>query len=105
MSSASDNRRKDDVRIEALNARMEALERGLKTNTDITQANSTVIQAVKANTDEIVEFFQAGKGFFIVVRSVGTIAKWIAYIAAAFGIAWGMAKFGVSQVIADLKPK
>ena len=64
--------------------------------------NTSITHAIKQNTDEIVEFFQAGKGFFAVVRAVGGVARWVAIIAAASGIAWGIAKFGIGQVLADL---
>lgn len=90
------------MRIDALSARMDSLERQIVENTAITQHNSTVIEAIKANTDEIVEFFQAGKGFFTVVRAVGSVARWIAIIAAAAGIAYGIVKFGLGQLLADL---
>lgn len=63
------------------------------------------IKAIKANTDDIVEFFEAGRGFFVVVRSVGAFAKWLAAIAAGLGIAYAVLKFGIGQVIADLKGK
>jgi len=52
--------------------------------------------------DEIVQFFEAGKGFFTVVRTVGSAAKWVAIVAAACGIAWGVLKFGVGQLMADI---
>lgn len=58
--------------------------------------------AIKQNTDEIVEFFQAGKGFFAVVRVVGSAARWLAIIAAASGIAYGIVKFGLGQLLADI---
>jgi len=60
------------------------------------------VRAIKQNTDEIVQFFEAGKGFFTVVRTVGAAAKWVAVIAAACGIAWGVLKFGVGQLMADI---
>lgn len=88
-------RRSDDVRIAELSQRIAKVEAGLANNTTLTEA-------VKRNTDEIVEFFQAGKGFFTVVRSVGTMAKWIATIAAGLGIAYGIVKFGIGQILADM---
>jgi len=60
------------------------------------------VRAIKQNTDEIVQFFEAGKGFFTVVRTVGSAAKWVAIVAAACGIAWGVLKFGVGQLMADI---
>lgn len=98
-----DRRRIDDTWREEVGRRMDDLAAQLAANTTVTKENSTMISAVKQNTDEIVAFFQAGKGFFVVVRSVGTLAKWIAYIAAASGLAWGVAKFGIAQIIADIK--
>lgn len=90
------------MRIDALTARMDSLDKRIEENTAITQHNSTVIEAIKTNTDEIVEFFQAGKGFFTVVRAVGSVARWVAIIAAASGIAYGIVKFGLGQLLADL---
>lgn len=101
-ANGHEQRRKDDVRIDALTARMDSLDKRIEENTAITQHNSTVIEAIKTNTDEIVEFFQAGKGFFTVVRAVGSVARWVAIIAAAFGIAYGIVKFGIGQLLADL---
>ena len=63
------------------------------------------VKAIKNNTDEIVAFFEAGKGFFTVVRAVGGVAKWVAIIAAACGIAWGVLKFGLGQLLADIGVK
>ena len=88
-------RRVDDPWRNSVTERMDAFERRLAENTTLTQA-------IKANTDEIVEFFLAGKGFFTVVRSVGTVAKWIATIAAGLGIAYGVVKFGIGQILADM---
>lgn len=83
------------MRIEALSARMDSLERKVEENTAITQA-------IKTNTDEIVEFFQSGKGFFRVVRGVGTAARVVGYIAGAAGILWAVTKFGIGQLLADM---
>ncbi len=63
----------------------------------------TQLAAVKKNTDEIVEFFEAGKGFFSVVRVVGTVAKWVTTVAAALVVMWALAKYGVSSAIEDMR--
>lgn len=76
-------------------ARIDALEQRLAENTEH-------LHAIKANTEEIVQFFQSGKGFFRVVRGVGAAARVVAYIAAAAGIAYGVVKFGVGQILADI---
>lgn len=60
------------------------------------------IAAVKANTDEIVEAFQAVQGFFTVMRVIGGAARWLAIIAAAAGIAWAVAKFGMRELLIDI---
>ena len=59
--------------------------------------------ATRKNTDEIVEFFEAGKGFFSVVRVVGTVAKWVTTVAAALVVMWALAKYGVSSAIEDMR--
>lgn len=89
------NRRADDSWRAHVAERMEALEKQIA-------ANTTLTEAIKANTDEIVTFFQAGKGFFAVVRVVGSAARWLAIIAAASGIAYGIVEFGLGQLLSDL---
>lgn len=89
------DRRRDDPWRHTVTERMDAFDRRLAENTSLTAA-------IKANTDEIVAFFQAGKGFFTIVRGVGAIARWLAIIAAACGIAYGIVKFGIGQILSDL---
>lgn len=89
------DRRADDGWRHEVTARMDNFERRLAENTAVTHA-------IKSNTDEIIEFFQAGKGFFVVVRSVGALARWVAIIAAAAGIAYAVVKFGIGQILADM---
>jgi len=89
------DRRADDSWRALVTERIDSLEKQIA-------ANTTLTEAIKSNTDEIVEFFQAGKGFFTVVRAVGSVARWIAIIAAAAGIAYGIVKFGLGQLLADL---
>lgn len=61
------------------------------------------IAAIRKNTDEIVEFFQNGKGFFRVVKWVGLCAKWLTTVAAGLVLLWALAKFGVSSAIEDMR--
>lgn len=68
--------------------RVDELEEQLVRNSDMTQANSVMIEKIQKNTDEIVEFFTAGKGFFTVAKYVGVIAKWVTTIAAAGALLW-----------------
>lgn len=88
-------RRADDPWRHSVTERMDAFDKRLAENTVLTQN-------IKANTDEIVDFFLAGKGFFQVAAAVGSLAKWIAIIAAATGIAYGIVKFGIGQLLADM---
>lgn len=78
-----------------VSARIDALEHRIAENTELTHA-------IKANTEQIVLFFEAGKGFFQVVRGVGNAARVVAYIATALGITWAVAKFGIGEILADL---
>ena len=89
-------RRINDPWRAMVTARIEALEHRIAENTTLTEA-------VKENTDEIVKFFQNGKGFFRVVRGVGTVAKWITTVSAGVLILWALAKLGVSQALEDIR--
>lgn len=82
-----ERRKKDPWRAE-VTERMDSLDRQ--------------IAAVKANTEEIVEAFNAVQGFFSVMRVVGGAARWLAIIAAAAGIAWAVAKFGMRELLIDI---
>lgn len=88
-------RRANDPWRATVTARIDALEHRLAENTELTHA-------IKENTEQIVRFFEAGKGFFQVVRGVGNAARVVAYIAAAAGITWAVAKFGVAQILDDI---
>lgn len=85
-------RRKDDPWRHSVTERMDAFDRRLAENTTLTAA-------IKTNTDEIVRFFEAGKGFFQVVRAVGMVAKWVTTFGAALIIVWLVFKYGVTEVI------
>lgn len=83
---------------EAVRVEIADLDRRLAENTALTHE-------IAASVKEIVEFFEAGRGFFTVMRAIGGVARWLAIIAAAAGLAWGIAKFGLAQLIADMKGK
>ncbi len=85
-------RRKDDPWRHSMAERMDGFDRRLAEAMELSQA-------IKANTDEIVAFFEAGKGFFQVVRVVGTIAKWITTIGGAVVVLWLVFKYGVTEII------
>lgn len=96
-----------------MDRRLQIFEANLAENTKVTQSNQDSIQrlevsvsTVAKNTEDIVEFFQAGKGAFKFLGWIGTLAKWIGYIAAAFGSLYGafhLAKTGINP--ADIAPK
>lgn len=50
--------------------------------------NTTITNEIKANTDEIIDFFKAGKGFFRAMGYVGSVAKWLGAVAAAVTAVW-----------------
>lgn len=95
-------KRADDPWRAEVRRQIEDINTRLDENMRVTHESKAIIVEVKASTDEIVEFFQAGKGFFMVVRAVGSVARWVAIIAAAFGIAYGLVRFGIGQILADM---
>lgn len=50
--------------------------------------NTQITNEIKTNTEEIIEFFKAGKGFFTSIGYIAKFAKWLTAIAAAVGVAW-----------------
>jgi hypothetical protein len=56
--------------------------------------NTIITNTIKANTDEIIEFFKAGKGFFKIAGYAGTIAKWLGAVAAAVTAIWAATHLG-----------
>lgn len=89
-------RRRDDPWRHSVTERMDGFDRRLAENTVLTAA-------IKTNTDDIVAFFEAGRGFFQVVRIVGTVAKWVTTVAAAFVVFWFIFKHGVADVISAIR--
>lgn len=89
----NDERRYDDPwrtditkRMVNMEAQHIELKKSVLENTEITKSIST-------NTDEIIQFFKAGKGFFTFMGYFGKIAKWTSIIIAAV-----FAVLGVSQI-------
>ena len=56
--------------------------------------NTIITNDIKANTEEIIEFFKAGKGFFKIAGYAGTVAKWVTAIAAAIAGVWAATHLG-----------
>ena len=80
---SGDDRRSDDASDwrEQTTSRLNNLEYAVAKNTNITSE-------IKRNTDDIVEFFQAGQGTIKALRILGIIAKWVTTVAAAVAVAF-----------------
>ena len=72
---------------EQTTSRLDGLEFAVTQNTSMTAD-------IKKNTDDIVVFFEAGKGFFKVASYIGKIAKWITVVVAAIGAVYAAMRFG-----------
>ncbi len=66
--------------IKSLHARVVSMEGSLQENTAATQRNTEAIEAVRSNTQDIVDTFQALAGGFKVLQGLGKLAKPLAYI-------------------------
>ena len=86
MSNSIDRRAADPWRAD-ITQRMQAMEQA---HTETQQ----LVVGVKANTDEIVEFFGAAKGAFTVLGWLGKVAKWVTAISAAAAVVWALVKTG-----------
>lgn len=56
--------------------------------------NTQTTNTIKENTDEIVEFFKSGKGFFKMMGYFGVVAKWAGAVAAAVTAIWAATHLG-----------
>lgn len=97
------NRRRDDPRWAQIHERMESFDKAMRDQAEALKANTTLTQEVKKNTEQIVDFFNAGRGFFTVVRFLGFVAVWITKVAAAAGIVWVLWKYGVSAALDEIR--
>ena len=80
-------RRADDPWRADITQRMNVLETTLAQNTATTNE-------IKSNTDEIVQFFKAGKGFFTMMGYFGKVLKWCGAVAAAVTAVWAAREIG-----------
>lgn len=87
-------RRHDDRWRHEVRERIAVIEQTLAANTEATVLNAETVARIDKATAEIVEFFEAGKGFFSVVRVVGVAAKWVTTVAAAVALAWVLFRGG-----------
>ena len=82
------DRRRDDKRWYEITQSIDLLQ---IQHTEIRAAvdqNTVITNDIKNNTEEIIEFFKAGKGFFTSIGYIAKFAKWLTAIAAAVGVAW-----------------
>ena len=56
----------------------------------LTSNNGAKIEKIERNTNDIVAFFEAGRGTFKVLSVIGIIAKWISTVAAGVAVFWLM---------------
>ena len=82
-------------------SRLDALARSVDENTRmtaeavlLTSGNGAKIEKIERNTNEIVAFFEAGKGTFKALKFIGIVAKWITSVAAAVAVAFLIWKSG-----------
>lgn len=64
-------------RFESLESRVGSVEKGVEKNTEITTS-------IAGNTSELLDLFKSVKGGFKVMGWLGSFAKWVAAILAAF---------------------
>lgn len=95
-------RRVDARRFAALERRLEDLDAMVNATAAEVKANTALTQAIKANTDEIVELFQAAKGIVRIGGAVGSAAQWVAKVVAVGVILWAVFRFGVSEALKQL---
>ena len=86
------DRRAEDHRLDELSRRVETIESQIAANTMLTEA-------VKADTAELVAFFQSAKGFLRFGRMLGGAAKWMTQVAAAAVILWVVFRYGVAEAL------
>lgn len=93
---SNDQKVSDDTaewRIATTN-RINDVEISVRENTRVQADNARMILDIKKNTDDIVEFFETGRGTLKFLKYVGAVAKWISAVAAAVAITWLMWKGG-----------
>lgn len=88
------DRRRDDTRWFEITADISTLKAQHAEIRKAVDENTAITSEIKANTDEIIEFFKAGKGFFKIAGYAGTVAKWLGAVAAAVTAIWAATHLG-----------
>ena len=81
-----------EVRVGMIEEQYGALREQYGTLRVALEANTAITEKVSKNTDDIVAFFEAGRGTFKVLKVVGVMAKWLTTVAAAMALLWLMIK-------------
>lgn len=81
----TEDRRKNDPWRADITQRMQVMEGQHVALREAVEANTDITKSIQTNTDEIIEFFKAGKGFFTMIGYLSKAAKWITAILAAAG--------------------
>ena len=87
-------RRADDPWRADITQSIDLLKSQHKSLSDDLARNTETTNTIKANTDEIVEFFKAAKGFFVVAGYFGKVMKWAGAVAAAVTAIWAAREIG-----------
>ena len=69
-----------DAFIKSLHARVVQMEQDMAHNAEATARNTSSIETIRQNTQDIVDTFQALAGGFKVLQGLGRVAKPLAYI-------------------------
>ncbi|SIT00182.1 hypothetical protein [Achromobacter sp. MFA1 R4] len=69
-----------DAFIRSLYARVVQMEKDTTSNAEATARNTASIEAIRQNTQDIVDTFQALSGGFKVLQGLGRVAKPLAYV-------------------------
>ena len=89
-----ETRRHDDPWRADITQQMQAMSQQHTQLKKAVEDNTSITKEIQANTKDIVEFFEAGKGFFTMASYVGMLAKWVTAVAAAIVAVWAAVKWG-----------
>lgn len=87
-------RRRDDRRWYEITQSIDLLKTQHGEIRSAVDQNTVITNEIKTNTDEIITFFKAAKGFFIMAGYFGKVAKWFGAVAAAVTAVWAAYHLG-----------
>ena len=77
-----------------ISVRMRHMQEQIEEGKRAVEVNTKMTADIKRNTDDIVLFFEAGRGTFKALKVIGIIAKWVTTVAAAVAVAFLIWKGG-----------